>query len=114
MSAAGKINEARTFRSALLQYSGEFLKALPIPGLGLTMSPNDFRLSVRSYLGMTDQQIFSFTHSNKNAISQSTSISQELEDQTTTQLNSFKKQSTERIITTWLDVKLSISISSLL
>ena len=46
MSAAGNINEARTFRSALLQHSGEFLQALPIPGLGLTMSPKDFRLSV--------------------------------------------------------------------
>jgi hypothetical protein len=52
MFASGKVNEARTFKSALLQHSGEFLKALPIPGLGLTMSPKDFRLSVRSYLGM--------------------------------------------------------------
>jgi hypothetical protein len=52
MSASGNAIEARTFRSALLQHSGEFLKALPIPGLGLTMSPKDFRLSVRSYLGM--------------------------------------------------------------
>jgi hypothetical protein len=33
--------------SALLQHSGEFLKALPIP-----MSPKDLNLSVRSYLGM--------------------------------------------------------------
>jgi hypothetical protein len=43
--ATGNVIEARTFRSALLQHSGEFLKAPPIPGLGLTMSPKDFRLS---------------------------------------------------------------------
>jgi hypothetical protein len=51
MFASGNAIEARTFRSALLQHSGEFLKTLPIPGLGLTVSPKDFRLSVRSYLG---------------------------------------------------------------
>jgi hypothetical protein len=52
MFATGNVIEARTFRAALLQHSGEFLKALPISSLGLTMSPKDFRLSVRSYLGM--------------------------------------------------------------
>jgi hypothetical protein len=52
MFASGNAIEARTFRSALLQHSREFLKALPIPGLGLTMSPKDFRLSVTSYLGI--------------------------------------------------------------
>jgi len=53
MRAHGRIHEARTFKACYLEaYSGEFLKALPIPGLNLVMSNTDFRLSLRSYFGM--------------------------------------------------------------
>jgi hypothetical protein len=131
-AAAGKINEARTFRSALLQYSGEFLKALPIPGCH--SRPNDVyglhasncrttarherlkhllkSIAVEANLSAITEPIGLLPNSDDRV--QTSRYSHSRIPTRTRSRNRRQYHRTERTITIWLDVKLSISISSLL